>query len=918
MPRIRRACLSVIAIAGALALSAIDSSPASATVGHNFADSFGGAGSGDGQFTGGPAGIAVVPSSGDVVASDPGHLLPDGVTPDPRIERFDDAGDYLSSISVDGSTYSSPGGLAIDTTSDAIYVTVFDSAFTPQILKYSAAGAFQYALDPSASNTTFNYAGAAVDPVNGEVYVTALDNNDFTPRIDVFDGTTGAFIESFDGTAGSPSGGFACPSSLAIDGAHRLYVTDPCKNNLARYDATRAYDAVVDDGSAGGPVDVALDATTDEVFVAENGASGLQVASYDATTLARGQTFSASSVGAFAGLDTDPASGTVLIGDTANGVVDRFTAFTGPTVTTGVAAPVGGTSATLNGTVDPGGAAASYQFEYGLDTTYGTSTSVTSAGSGSSAVPATAAISGLMPNETYHYRIIGTNTGGSITGEDQTLHTNSVAPTIVGAPSTASMAPTTVRVRGVINPNHTQTSWHVDYGTDTTYGSSTSPDASAGAGTSDLPVNALIDGLAPSTTYHYRITADNGASGAQHGPDGTFTTAPARPASAIDVSTSHATLVGTIDPHGVATTYHFEYGQSASYGRSTSESEGGSGSGEETVTAGIDGLEPSTTYHVRVVATSGSDSWSGADGTFTTPPAPVSTASAVTGVGTSTATLNGAVDTHGAAGTYQFEVSSLDSVYTLVSPERTLGAGTGARGVSEGVSGLPAGETFTVRLMSNSQDGTGYSDQITFATAPLPRIFLAPPPPGMIGTYGCRAPRLDTYNKRPHTGDVITITGSDLGVGGTASLGDTSSTPTDWTPTGFSIAVPDDASGTLPLTINCGNVSNTVAVAIFQQPSNRFSITKTSVSGAMATLSVKVPGPGKIETSALHTVSAKKTVAKANTIKIAVRLTSAGKKTLAKAKSGRLTVSVKVRFTPAGGAAATLTKSLTFKTGRER
>lgn len=919
MLRARRAFLSVLAIVSALALPAIASSPASATVGHSFADSFGSPGPGDGQFTGGPSGLAVVPSSGDVLATDPGHTLPDGVTPDPRIERFDSDGNYLSSISIDGSTYNSPAGLTVDATSGAVYVTVFDSSFIPQILKYSAAGVFQYALDAAASGTSLNYPGAAaVDPVDGRVYVAALDNTSFASVIDVFDGTTGAFIESFDGSTNSPSGPIACPSSLAVDGLHRLYVADNgCKNTVDRYDSTHAYDATIDDGTHGGASGVALDATTGEVFVAESGSSGLRVTSYDGTTLHRGQTFSASIVAGMSGLGVDPASGTVFVGDANNGVVDRFTAFTGPTVTTGTASPVAGTSATLNGTVDPGGVAASYHFEYGIDTSYGTSTSTSVAGSGSVPVPASAAITGLTPNQTYHYRIVGTNANGSITGDDQSFITSSVAPTIVGAPSTSSMTPSSVRVHGVINPNHTQTSWHVDYGTDTTYGSSSAPDANAGAGTAGAPADLIVTDLQPATTYHYRITAVN-AGGTQHGPDGTFRTAPAAPGSAIDVTTTHATLVGTIDPHGVATTYRFEYGLSTSYGRSTAEVGGGSSSGEKTVTAEIGGLEPSTNYHVRVVATSGSDTWFGTDGMFTTPPLPTNTASAATGVGTSTATLNGTVDTHGAAGTYQFEVASLNSAYTLVSPERPLSAATGARGVSEAVSSLPSGEMFTVRLVSNSQDGTGYSDQITFATAPAPRVFPAPPSPTATGAYGCRAPRLNAYDKKPNPSDVITITGADLGVGGTVSLGSTLPTPADWTSTGFSITVPDDASGTLPLTINCGNVSNTVAVAIFHEPSNRFSISTSSVSGTTATLSVKVPGPGKVETSASGTAVAKKTATKASTVKIAVKLSSAGKKALAKAKSGKVTVSVKVKFTPAGGAAATLTKTITFKTGSKR
>jgi hypothetical protein len=882
-----------------------------ATTGYGFAGAFGGAGSDPGQFApGGPAGVAVDQTSGDVFGADPGHTLGDGTTPDPRIERFDASGAFQDAFSIDGTAYVSLGPLAVDPASGALYVSSAAPDTSGAVLKYSASGAFQYALDVGSSGLTIGYdASIAVDPTDGTVYTLATDSS-FTNVVAAFSGATGAFLQSF----AVPE--VSCPNALAVDPSHNVYVTDRyCAPIVARYTAAGTFDTTIDDGSHGSPAGIAIDPTSGEAFVAESGPTGLRIVSYAGAT--RGPAFDASAAVDVTQLAVEHSSGTVYAVGGA-GTIARFVRFDGPTVTTDPASPVTGTSATLNGTIDPGGVPATYHFEYGLDTDYGTSTPGTSAGSGSGAVPAPAVLSGLTPNQTYHYRVVGTNAGGSIFGDDRSFSTDAIAPTIVGAPFSTSMTLTSARVHGVVNPNHTQTSWHVDYGVDTTYGSSTSPDGDAGAGTADVAVGVVIDGLQPATTYHYRVTADNGAGAVQHGPDGTFRTAIAAPASATGVTTTHATLVGTIDPRGVATTYHFEYGPSPAYGRRTPEADGGSGSGENAVTALVGELEPSTTYHVRVVATSGAETWSGADGTFTTPPLPTNTVGAVTGVGTTTATLNGTVDTHGAAGTYQFEVSSSDSAYTLVSPARPLSSASGVRSVSEAVSGLPAGERFTVRLMSNSVDGTGYSDPVTFATAPPPRTFPAPPPLSAIGTYGCTVPRLDAYNKKPHPGDVIAITGNDLGVGGTVSLGSASPTPADWTSTSFSVTVPDVASGTLPLTINCGNVSNTVAVAIFHEPSNAFSITRSSVSGSTATLSVKVPGPGKIETTAPGMIAAKKTVTKAGTAKVAIKLSNAGKKALKKARSKKLTVTIRLKYTPAGGTAASRVKTITFKTGSKR
>ena len=59
-------------------------------------------------------------------------------------------------------------------------------------------------------------------------------------------------------------------------------------------------------------------------------------------------------------------------------------------------------------------------------------------------------------------------------------------------------------------------------------------------------------------------------------------------------------------------------------------------------------------------------------------------------------------------------------------------------------------------------------------------------------------------------------------------------------------------------------------------------------------------------------------VKKAATASVKVKLTSAGKRALARAKSRTLKVRVRVRFTPAGGRVASKTVTVTFKRGSGR
>jgi hypothetical protein len=79
-------------------------------------------------------------------------------------------------------------------------------------------------------------------------------------------------------------------------------------------------------------------------------------------------------------------------------------------------------------------------------------------------------------------------------------------------------------VFATINPHGQDTNYVFQYGTTRKYGAQT-PLAPAGAGVSALQVSQTITGLAPLTTYHYRILATN-PTGAATGDDRTFATGP--------------------------------------------------------------------------------------------------------------------------------------------------------------------------------------------------------------------------------------------------------------------------------------------------------------------------------------------------------------------------------------------------------
>jgi hypothetical protein len=94
-----------------------------------------------------------------------------------------------------------------------------------------------------------------------------------------------------------------------------------------------------------------------------------------------------------------------------------------PDVTTGPAANVGQSTATLTGKVNPNEVDTTYFFEYGTTRVYGTSTPVTPAGKGNANVNVAADIGGLAPATTYHFHIVASNAKGVRNGGDRTFRT---------------------------------------------------------------------------------------------------------------------------------------------------------------------------------------------------------------------------------------------------------------------------------------------------------------------------------------------------------------------------------------------------------------------------------------------------------------------------------------------------------------
>lgn len=390
-----------------------------------------------------------------------------------------------------------------------------------------------------------------------------------------------------------------------------------------------------------------------------------------------------------------------------------------PVVVTNVATNVAAFSATLNGSVNPRGAPTMVSFQYGLTTSYGSTTPMQTQ-NGNTVRPVSANIAGLLANRTYHFRIVAHNNGGTVFGTDRTFTTLTITgPPVVATNPATLIASFSATLNGSLNPHGLSTTVSFQYGTTTAYGSTTPMQTQSGDTYRNIAAN--ISGLSANTLYHFRIVATNSA-GTRFGADRTFTTlsvtgppvATTNPATFV--ASFSATLNALLNPHGLPASVHFQYGTTPSYGLTTAP-QNRAGNTFQAVSANVTGLTATTLYHFRVVASNGAGTTMGSDQTFTTLTAtgpPVVITNAATNVTTSSGTLNGSLDPHGLTTTVFFQYGTTTS-YGSATPTQNQ-AGNTYRNITANISGLATHTTYHFRMVANNAGGTRMGSDRTFTT----------------------------------------------------------------------------------------------------------------------------------------------------------------------------------------------------------
>ncbi|MBI5104603.1 MAG: hypothetical protein HZB46_06390, partial [Solirubrobacterales bacterium] len=390
--------------------------------------------------------------------------------------------------------------------------------------------------------------------------------------------TTSGAITTF--TAGLPAS--ADPQGIAAGSDGALWFAMEAEGAIGRITALP---------TVGDVRDAAVTSTTATVSapVTPNSQATTYVFEYGTTT-AYGQTTSSSSAGsgaveqpataALTGLSPSTTYHVRVVATNATGTttgadhVLTTTAAGAPSATTEGATSVAPTGATINATVNPQNAATTYRFEWGTDTSYGTDVPLGGAAAGSDGTDhaVSAPLTGLLPNRTYHFRVVATSSGGTTAGEDRTFTTTALAPGAATGGATG-ITGEAASIAGTTNPRGSTTLYRFEWGTTAAYDRvAPALDLSAGDGHGDQQVSQDLAGLQPNTTYHYRLVAASDA-GTTAGADQSFTTAAVAPAASTGdaggVTETTAALAGLVNGRNSATTARFEWGTTTAYGNAT-------------------------------------------------------------------------------------------------------------------------------------------------------------------------------------------------------------------------------------------------------------------------------------------------------------------------------------------------------------
>ncbi len=187
--------------------------------------------------------------------------------------------------------------------------------------------------------------------------------------------------------------------------------------------------------------------------------------------------------------------------------VQSFTTLADPVSVVTAADSISPTSAVLNGTVNARNYTTKVSFEWSADANFSASTvvpSIPGTVEGGNPSPVNVVVAGLTKGQTYFYRIIAINKGGTTVSGSRSLTTLTEPIAYFGA--AAALSTTRAEVSGSVDPRGSSAEVSFEYGTDgINFPNSFSAIPASVAGSDPVAVTATLTGLKQGTTYYCRL-----------------------------------------------------------------------------------------------------------------------------------------------------------------------------------------------------------------------------------------------------------------------------------------------------------------------------------------------------------------------------------------------------------------------------
>lgn len=452
-------------------------------------------GNGAGSFGFNIQGVAVdndpvSPSHGDVYVVDFDHF---------RVEEFDSSGKFLRMF----------GGHVNETTSG-------DVCLAGEACRGGTSG---------SANGEFEWEYAAdyiaVGP-GGKVYVGDQ------ARVQVFD-ETGAWQESVSLSGLSATGKV---TALAVDASGDVFVKDGGVPGVREFEPGGVEKAAQFDAGSETVNAIATDASGD-LLVSDWGGNGPHLLEYGPLGEQLESFGSHLLTVTSAAMALDEPLGEVLVFGSDGperdfGVWGFALPAPGPVVEAGQSATPGlRGAASLEAFVNPEGYETTYHYEYVEQSAFAASGYASATSTASASISnelfedhtVSASLSGLTPGATYHYRLVATNSKGSVDGPDQTFTETPAA--LIEGPWSTDVSATSATIQARIDPLGASTTYRLEYGSSASYGHVVT--GSVGEGMTYVLIDSHRQDLEPGAVYHYRVVAENEV-GTVESADRTLTT----------------------------------------------------------------------------------------------------------------------------------------------------------------------------------------------------------------------------------------------------------------------------------------------------------------------------------------------------------------------------------------------------------